>query len=105
MVLHYSSRSVLCVGGPGCAATRRRHIKEFRVRFSHIPDTVQYSNPFLNLDSEGQVKFLTEETDRILGVRIIIGASSHAAPLCGSRCHRPWLVLILIYLRYNILID
>ena len=53
----------------------------------------------MNLDSEGQVKFLIEETDRILGVRIIIGASSHAAPLCGSRCHRLWLVLILTYLR------
>ena len=38
VVLHYSSRSVLCIGGPGCAATRRRHIKEFTVRFSHIPE-------------------------------------------------------------------
>jgi hypothetical protein len=52
-----------------------------------------------NMDTEGQVKFLVEEeTDRILGVHIM-GESLHAAPLCGARCHRLWLVLILISLR------
>ena len=41
----------------------------------------------MNFNTEGQVKFLVEETDRILGVHII-GVSPNAAPSCGARCNR-----------------
>ena len=45
-----------------------------------------------NLDTEGQVTFLAEATDRILGAHII-GVSPNAAPLCDALCNRLWLVL------------